>query len=79
MIHTFVTIKQYFNMNMKHLQKKGRKALIMALVASTILLTFSFMMKKPTRIIFFGDSITEMGVQKDGYIDKMHLPYKQRA
>ena len=44
----------------------------MALVASTILLTFSFMMKNPTRIIFFGDSITEMGVQKDGYIDKMH-------
>ncbi len=58
-------------MKIKHLQKKGRKALIVALVASTILLTFSFMMKKPTRIIFFGDSITEMGVQQDGYIDKM--------
>ncbi|MBK6963322.1 MAG: SGNH/GDSL hydrolase family protein [Bacteroidales bacterium] len=58
-------------MKIKHLQKKGRKSLIVALVASTILLTFSFMMKKPTRIIFFGDSITEMGVQQDGYIDKM--------
>lgn len=58
-------------MKFKHLQKKGQKALILALVATTILLTFSFMMKKPTRIIFFGDSITEMGVQKDGYIDKM--------
>lgn len=58
-------------MKIKHLQKAGQKALIMALVATTILLTFSFMIKKPTRIIFFGDSITEMGVQKDGYIDKM--------
>lgn len=60
-------------MKIKHLQKKGRKALIVALVASTILLTFSFMMKKPTRIIFFGDSITEMGVQQDGYIDKCKI------
>jgi len=58
-------------MKIKHLQKTGQKTLIVALVATTILLTFSFMMKKPTRIIFFGDSITEMGVQKDGYIDKM--------
>jgi isoamyl acetate esterase len=58
-------------MKLKYLQKKGQKVLIVALVASTILLTFSFMMKKPTRIIFFGDSITEMGIQQDGYIDKM--------
>ncbi|MHC1775241.1 MAG: SGNH/GDSL hydrolase family protein [Lentimicrobium sp.] len=58
-------------MKLMFLQKKRQKVLIMALVAFTILLTFSFMMKKPTRIIFFGDSITEMGVQKDGYIDKM--------
>ncbi len=58
-------------MYLKHLQKKGQKALIMAIIATTILLTFSFIMKKTTRVIFLGDSITEMGVQKDGYIDKM--------
>jgi lysophospholipase L1-like esterase len=31
---------------------------------------FSFM-GKPTRVIFFGDSITEAGVAKGGYIDQM--------
>ncbi len=39
-----------------------------------ILFPFSFMSMKsdpPTKIIFFGDSITELGVNKGGYIDLM--------
>jgi len=78
MIHTFVSIKPFY-MNLNNLQKKGQKALIMALVASSILFTFSFIMKNPTRIIFFGDSITEMGVQKDGYIDKIQSYLKSKG
>ena len=32
-------------------------------------LNFSFFRAKSTKIVFFGDSITEMGVRKGGYID----------
>ncbi|MBK7215356.1 MAG: G-D-S-L family lipolytic protein [Bacteroidales bacterium] len=32
----------------------------------------SFTMDKPVRIIFFGDSITQMGVDPGGYIDRMN-------
>lgn len=31
----------------------------------------SFSQTKPTKILFFGDSITEMGVQAGGYIDRI--------
>jgi lysophospholipase L1-like esterase len=31
-------------------------------------LNFSFFKSKPTKIVFFGDSITELGEQPDGYI-----------
>ncbi|PJB12182.1 MAG: G-D-S-L family lipolytic protein [Flavobacteriales bacterium CG_4_9_14_3_um_filter_40_17] len=34
-----------------------------------LIMTSSFTSKPPKKIIFFGDSITEMGVQKGGYID----------
>lgn len=35
-------------------------------------LNFSFFKPKTTKIIFFGDSITEMGVQKGAYIDLLN-------
>lgn len=42
---------------------------------------FSFSKSKPTRVVFFGDSITEAGVQPGGYIVKMQemLAEKGRA
>ena len=43
----------------------NRNLLIFGLI---LLMSFTMINPKPTRIIFFGDSITEMGVGKDGYI-----------
>lgn len=42
-------------------------------IASLLLITTmaAFMQTSPTRIIFFGDSITEMGVQEHGYISRI--------
>jgi isoamyl acetate esterase len=37
-----------------------------------IIFIFAFTMDKPVRIIFFGDSITQMGVEPGGYIDRMN-------
>ncbi|NVO19578.1 MAG: G-D-S-L family lipolytic protein [Bacteroidetes bacterium] len=37
-----------------------------------LLCMLSFTMDKPMRIIFFGDSITQMGVDPGGYIDRMN-------
>ncbi len=37
-----------------------------------MILNFSFFKPKTTKIIFFGDSITEMGVQKGAYIDLLN-------
>ncbi len=36
-----------------------------------ILMTMSFVQDKPKRVIFFGDSITQAGVQPNGYITKI--------
>ena len=41
------------------------------LVAFPILLMFSFTMQKKTKVIFFGDSITQAGVQRGGYITRI--------
>lgn len=41
------------------------------LVCLTLLVTMSMKPVKKTSIIFFGDSITQMGVNKGGYIDRM--------
>ena len=40
-------------------------------------LNFSFFKAKSTKILFFGDSITELGVQKDGYIYLMNKQLSQ--
>lgn len=44
--------------------------LVLPLMAC-FLLSFSFARKKPTRVVFFGDSITEIGAQPGGYITQM--------
>ena len=45
------------------------------LIIAFMILNFSFFKAKSTKIVFFGDSITEMGVQKGAYIDllQQHL------
>lgn len=48
-----------------------KKAILVALFSSIILISFSFMQKKPVRIVLFGDSITQMGNDPGGYIDLM--------
>ncbi|MDY0101996.1 MAG: GDSL-type esterase/lipase family protein [Lentimicrobium sp.] len=42
-----------------------------ALFATLIMLTLSFTPDAPKRVIFFGDSITELGVNEGGYITLM--------
>jgi lysophospholipase L1-like esterase len=37
-----------------------------------LFLLIAFTMDKPVRIIFFGDSITQMGIDPGGYIDRMN-------
>lgn len=49
----------------------------LALVA-LLSFSFPFSMKKKQTIVFFGDSITEMGVQKDGYINRIRESLKQQ-
>ncbi|MBY0244726.1 MAG: G-D-S-L family lipolytic protein, partial [Sphingobacteriaceae bacterium] len=42
------------------------------LILTTVIALFSIstaMINKPEKIIFFGDSITELGVQPNGYVD----------
>ncbi|MBK7172074.1 MAG: G-D-S-L family lipolytic protein [Bacteroidales bacterium] len=39
---------------------------------SLLFIMFAFTMDKPVKIIFFGDSITQMGVDPGGYIDRMN-------
>jgi lysophospholipase L1-like esterase len=46
-----------------------KRKLILLFSVIIVLMMSSFIQKKSKKIIFFGDSITEAGVQKDGYID----------
>ena len=48
-----------------------KKHLQLILLASLLLITLSMTPEKITRIVFFGDSITQMGVQPGGYIARM--------
>lgn len=41
------------------------------LTCTIMLLTMSMKPGKKTKIIFFGDSITQMGINKGGYIDRI--------
>src|SRR5688572_1100283 len=40
-------------------------------VYSLIFISISFMPQKKTRVIFFGDSITEMGMNRGGYVNRI--------
>lgn len=42
------------------------------LLFSLVMITLSMTFQKKTRIVLFGDSITQMGVRPDGYITKMN-------
>lgn len=55
---------------------KKMAALIILLFMGVILM--SMQNAKPVRIVFFGDSITELGVQPGGYIDRMRNMLKEK-
>lgn len=52
----------------------------MKIIAAISLIIFATAMKpiKKNRIVFFGDSITQMGIDKGGYIDRMNSMLHQR-
>lgn len=54
------------------------KSTVLAVFATIILSSF-FPMQKKQRIIFFGDSITQAGVQPTGYISKLGEMLKQKG
>ncbi len=63
----------YNNFNMRTrftslLRRSGRFHLFLI---SLMLMSFTFQSTKPVRIVFFGDSITQMGNDAGGYIDLM--------
>jgi lysophospholipase L1-like esterase len=49
------------------------------LPAALFILTMSSTVDNPKRVIFFGDSITELGVQKGGYIDLMGIMLRDKG
>lgn len=55
---------------------KKMAALIILLFMGVILM--SMQNAKPVRVVFFGDSITELGVQPGGYIDRMRNMLKEK-
>lgn len=55
---------------------KKMAALIILLFMGVILM--SIQNAKPVRVVFFGDSITELGVQPGGYIDRMRNMLKEK-
>lgn len=55
---------------------KRMAALIILLFMGVILM--SMQNAKPVRVVFFGDSITELGVQPGGYIDRMRNTLKEK-
>lgn len=55
---------------------KRMATLIILLFMGVILM--SMQNAKPVRVVFFGDSITELGVQPGGYIDRMRNTLKEK-
>jgi lysophospholipase L1-like esterase len=61
----------------QHMRLVSRSVLLMMLfVAGTSMISLTF---KTTRVVFFGDSITEMGVKPGGYIARMGDALKQKG
>lgn len=54
------------------------KALAISFLAAACLGVMAMQNIKPVKVIFFGDSITEIGVQPGGYIDRMRKMIKER-
>src|ERR1700691_2902398 len=48
-------------------------------VGAFFILATSMLLQKPKRVIFFGDSITQMGVNPGGYIVKMGEMLEQKG
>lgn len=49
------------------------------LLVAVLFFTISMTMDKPIRVIFFGDSITQMGADPGGYIDRMNSTLKGKG
>src|SRR5574342_525600 len=56
-----------------------RKILCMTILLVTALCLMSMQSLKPVKVIFFGDSITEIGIQPGGYIDRMRQMLKDKS
>ncbi len=54
------------------------KALAMLFLAAACFGIMAMQNAKPAKVIFFGDSITEIGVQPGGYIDRMRKIAKEK-
>ncbi len=53
--------------------------LLFVFIVGLVLLSFVSGKKKSTKVIFFGDSITQMGVEPNGYISKMKNMLQQQG
>lgn len=58
--------------------RKMKKPLLLSLLILTSSMTMAMQNLKPVRIIFFGDSITELGIHPGGYIDRMRKILRER-
>lgn len=56
---------------------KMKKLFLLTLLISTLFTTMAMQNLKPIRIIFFGDSITELGIHPGGYIDRMRKALRE--
>jgi len=55
-----------------------KRNLFLLALSLTCLILMSMQNSKPIKVIFFGDSITEAGVQPGGYIDRMRKIIKEK-
>ena len=55
-----------------------RKIFLLTILLAACLFLMAVQTTKPVKVIFFGDSITEIGVQPGGYIDKMRWMLKDK-
>ena len=61
------------------MKKRHNLSIKNLLPAALFILTMSSTVDNPKRVIFFGDSITELGVQKGGYIDIISKTLKDKG
>jgi len=56
-----------------------KKTIRILLTIFIMLTTVAMSQSKPTRVIFFGDSITELGVKPGGYITKIKEGFEKQG